>query len=281
MIEFKGKVAVVTGAASGIGRGMADRFAAEGMEVVLADVSDDALQAAESEMSEAGHTVLAVRTDVSRAEQVDALAARAVERFGAVHVVCNNAGVGSGGMLWEQPIEDLEWVLNINLWGVIHGVRAFVPIMLKQGEEAHIVNTASMAGLLAGPMMGAYNISKFGVVALSETLQHELNAASGGKIGVSVLCPGFVNTNIGESGLRRPSGPPPEPAPGSPEALGRDAFRQMMASGMAPSEVARQVFEAVRDRRFYILTHDEFKPRVTERAKNIVEGRAPGSPGFV
>jgi NAD(P)-dependent dehydrogenase (short-subunit alcohol dehydrogenase family) len=281
MNEFRGKTAVVTGAASGIGRGLADRFAAEGMNIVLADVHDDALQAAASEMSDAGHTVLAVRTDVARADQVDALAQKAVERFGAVHVVCNNAGVGSGGFVWEQPLEDFEWVLNINLWGVIHGVRAFVPIMLKQGEEGHIVNTASMAGLLAGPMMGAYNVSKFAVVALSETLHHELQMASGGKIGVSVLCPGFVNTNIHQSSLRRPSGAPPEPAPGSPEAAGRDAFLQMMASGMAPSEVARQVFEAVRDRRFYILTHEEFKPRVLERAQTIVDGRAPGSPGFV
>ncbi len=281
MNEFKDKVAVVTGAASGIGRGLADRFAAEGMRVVLADVEDDALQAAESEMSDAGATVLAVRTDVSRPEQVDALARKAVERFGAVHIVCNNAGVGSGGLLWEQPIGDLEWVLSVNLWGVIHGVRAFVPQMLKQGDECHIVNTASMAGLLAGPYMGAYNISKFGVVALSETLHHELAAASGGKIGVSVVCPGFVNTNIHDSTRNRPSGRAPDVAPGTPEAAGRDAFLQLMASGMAPSEVARQVFEAVRDRRFYVLTHDEFKPRVIERAQGIVEGRPPGSPGFV
>jgi NAD(P)-dependent dehydrogenase (short-subunit alcohol dehydrogenase family) len=280
MNEFKGKVAVVTGAASGIGRALADRFAAEGMSVVLADVQGDALQAAESELSEAGATVLAVRTDVSRAEQVDALAQKTVERFGAVHIVCNNAGVGSGGVVWEQPIEDFEWVVNINLWGVIHGVRAFVPIMLSQGDEGHIVNTASMAGFLAGPYMAAYNVSKFAVVALSETLHHELQMA-GGKIGVSVLCPGFVNTNIHQSSLRRPSGAPPEPAPGSPEAQGRDAFLQMMASGMAPSEVARQVFEAVRDRRFYILTHDDFKEAVLQRAQTIVDGRAPGSPGFV
>jgi NAD(P)-dependent dehydrogenase (short-subunit alcohol dehydrogenase family) len=278
--EFKDKVAVVTGAASGIGRGLADRFAAEGMRVVLADIQDDALQAAESEISDAGATVLAVRTDVSRREQVEALAQRAVERFGAVHVVCNNAGVGGGGLIWEQPLEDFEWVLNINLWGVIHGVRTFVPIMLKQGEEGHIVNTASMAGLLAGPYMSAYNVSKFGVVALSETLHHELRMA-GGEIGVSVLCPGVVNTNIINSARSQPSGGRAEPAPGSPEAAMRDQMRAMFESGMASSEVARQVFEAVRDRKFWVLTHDEFKPRVLERAQGIIEGRAPGTPGVV
>jgi NAD(P)-dependent dehydrogenase (short-subunit alcohol dehydrogenase family) len=281
MIDFKDKVAVVTGAASGIGRALADRFAAEGMRIVLADVEDDALQAAEGEMSEAGATVLAVRTDVARPEQVDALAKKAVERFGAVHIVCNNAGVGGGGLAWEQSLDDWQWVVGVNLWGVIHGVRAFVPRMLKQGEEGHIVNTASMAGLLAGPYMGAYNVTKFGVVALSETLHHELAMASGGKIGVSVLCPGFVNTNIHDSTRNRPSGRAPDVAPGSPEAAGRDAMRQLLASGMPPVEVAQQVFEAVRDRRFYVLTHHEFKPAILERANNIVEGRAPGSPGFV
>jgi NAD(P)-dependent dehydrogenase (short-subunit alcohol dehydrogenase family) len=185
-----GKVAVVTGAASGIGRAMADRFAAEGMKVVLADVEKDALARAEAEMKAAGATVLAVPTDVSRAGDVEALARQTVDAFGAVHVLCNNAGVSPVmGASWELTEADWQWVLGVNLWGVLHGIRAFVPIMLKQDSEGHIVNTASMAGLVGGgPWWSTYGVAKHGVVNLSESLHREL-AAAGSRVKVSVLCP--------------------------------------------------------------------------------------------
>jgi NAD(P)-dependent dehydrogenase (short-subunit alcohol dehydrogenase family) len=281
MKTFNNRVAVVTGAASGIGRGLADRFAREGMRVVLADVEQPALEHAERVMTDAGANVFAMRTDVSDQAQLEALARETYDRFGAVHILCNNAGVGGGGLVWEQSLEDWQWVLGVNLWGVIHGVRAFVPRMLAGGDEAHIVNTASMAGLLAGPRMGSYNVSKFGVVALSETLHHELAAASGGKIKVSVLCPGFVDTNIDEADRNRPSGRYDRPAAGTPEAAQREMFKQILHGGQTPAEVAQKVFDAIVDERFYILTHPEFTSAVTARSESIVHDGPPLSPGFV
>ena len=277
MKDFKDKVAVVTGAASGIGRGLADKFAAEGMRVVLADVEAPALEQAAREMTDAGATVLAVRTDVSRAADVEALAQQTLDRFGAVHVVCNNAGVGGGGPAasWDTPLADWNWVLGVNLWGVIYGVRAFVPIMLKQGEDAHIVNTASVAGLIAGAGGPSYTVSKFGVVGYSESLYHELAALSGGKIGVSVLCPALTNTRIVESGRNYPGGPPPEPAAGTQERMMLDMIKGIFAGGMPPSEVARQVFDAIIARRFYVLTHPEHNDRIAARASAIIGDGTP------
>ncbi len=277
MKDFTGKIAVVTGAASGIGRGLADRFAAEGMRVVLADVEQAALDAAESEMKAAGADVLAVRTDVSKANDVNELARKTIERFGAVHIVCNNAGVGGGGPLpsWESPIEEWQWVLGVNLWGVIHGVRAFVPIMLKQDEPAHIVNTASVAGLIAGAGGPAYTTSKFGVVGYSEALHHELAYASSGKIKVSVLCPALTNTRIIESGRNYPGGAPAEPAAGTPERMMLDTIKTIFAGGMPPSEVAQQVLDAIINERFYVLTHPEHNDRMQMRAAAILSGEAP------
>src|SRR5215213_2544837 len=205
MKEFSGKVAVITGAASGIGRGLAEACAREGMKVVLADVDEAALAQAERELKDAGAEVLAVRTDVSKADDVEALARRALDAFGAVHLLFNNAGVGAGTTVWESTLADWEWVLGVNLWGVIHGVRTFVPLMLEQADECHIVNTASMAGLVSGPALGVYKVTKHGVVALSETLCCEL-AIMRSKIGVSVLCPGGVNTRIMDSERVRPAG---------------------------------------------------------------------------
>lgn len=281
MKDFKDKVAVVTGGASGIGRGMAERFAAEGMRLVLADVEAPALETAREEISAGGATAIAVRTDVSKHEDIEALAAAAYDRFGAVHILCNNAGVGGGGLTWEQSLEDWQWVLGVNLWGVIHGVRAFVPRMIAGGEEGHIVNTASLAGMLAGPYMGAYNVTKFGVVALSETLHHELTMASGGKIKVSVLCPGMVATNIGEADRNRPAGRYDRPAAGTPEAAGREMFMEMLKSGQKPAEVAQKVFDAIINERFYILTHPELNPAIRARMEAIVNDGKPPSPGFV
>jgi len=275
MREFRGKVAVVTGAASGIGRGLAERFAAEGMRVVLADVEQDALDEAVSAIKAAGGTAIGVRTDVSNAADVEALAQRTLDEFGGVHVVCNNAGVGSPGASWEDTLENWEWVLGVNLWGVIHGVRTFVPVMLKQGEEGHIVNTASVAGLMPGAGPPSYTVSKYGVVGLTEMLYHELAMASDGKIKASVLCPGLIATRIYESGRNRPGGPPPEPEPGSQEAAMREMVRNVFAGGMPPSEVAGMVLDAIVQGRFYILTHEHFKQHVERRTASILSGEAP------
>ena len=274
MKEFRNKVAVVTGAASGMGKAMAERFAAEGMRVVLADVEQEALATAEREFRTRGSTVLAVRTDVSKAADVDQLAARTVEAFGTVHVLCNNAGVGTGGLAWIQRIADWEWTLGVNLWGVIHGIRTFLPIMLAHGEEGHVVCTASVAGLISGPFGIPYNVSKYGVVALCEGLYHEL-ALVQSKIKVSVLCPGFVNTRILESQRNRPAEMPLLPVSES-QMQYAEWMRARVAAGLAPSEVGHQVFEAIRDERFYIVTDpDEWKPLIRERMEDILGDRNP------
>lgn len=277
MKELKGKVAVVTGGASGIGRAMAERFAAEGMKVVLADIEEGALTRAESEMRATGTTVASKRTDVSRGEDVEALAGFAIDTFGAVHVVCNNAGVGVGGVTWQQTVKDWEWVLGVNLWGVIHGIRAFVPIMLQQGDECHVVNTASGAGLHTRPWLAMYCASKHAVVALSESLYHELSL-TGSKIKVSVLCPAVVNTRIGESERNRPDALRDAGGPGAPgqqmQAM-EQAFRALLATGLPPEQVADAVVGAIRDERFYIITHEETEGRVSARLNDIIAGRNP------
>ncbi|MDP9238054.1 MAG: SDR family NAD(P)-dependent oxidoreductase [Chloroflexota bacterium] len=279
MREFKDRVAVVTGAASGIGRGLAERFASERMHVVLADVEAAPLDAAEREMRDAGASVLAVRTDVSKAEDVQELATRSVERFGGVHIVCNNAGVGSTRLSWDESLEDWSWVLGVNLWGVIHGVRTFVPIMLQGGDEGHIVNTASVAGLMPGGGAAAYTVSKFGVIGLSEALYHELKMTSTGKIGVSVLCPAVTDTNIMDSGRNRPGGPGPAPAPGTREAFGIEMMRRLLRAGQSPTEVAQQVFDAIVANRFYVLTHPEHNGVITKRAEAMLAGDPPPAVG--
>jgi NAD(P)-dependent dehydrogenase (short-subunit alcohol dehydrogenase family) len=278
MKEFKDKVAVITGAASGIGRALAERCVQEGMKVVLADVEAATLTKAEADMKASGATVLAVRTDVSQAGDVEALAHKTMEIFGAVHLLCNNAGVATGGSIWESTVAEWEWVLGVNLWGVIHGVRVFVPLMLAQDLECHIVNTASMAGLISGPGVGAYKVSKHGVVTLSETLHHEL-AERGAKVKVSVLCPGIVNTRIMESGRNRPGHLPPTEPLGPASGAQWEALRQLVPAGMPPGQVADAVFEALRKEQFYILTHPEGKEAVRTRMEDILQERSPSPPG--
>jgi NAD(P)-dependent dehydrogenase (short-subunit alcohol dehydrogenase family) len=274
MRDLRGKVAVVTGGASGIGRALVDRFASEGMPVVVADVEDAALAATERDLREHEAEVLAVKTDVSSAEQVQALADATIARFGKVHVVCNNAGVAVGGPLWEHTLGDWEWVLGVNLWGVVHGIRTFVPIMLKQGEPAHVVSTASLAGLTSNPFLGVYNVTKHAVVTMSETLVQELHMI-GAPIGVSVLCPGFVQTGIADSSRNRPAA-----LANGADRLRPPEFeqltRQAIAAGIPPAQVAELVLTAIREDRFYILPHPELtKMRVRARMEDILEGRTP------
>jgi NAD(P)-dependent dehydrogenase (short-subunit alcohol dehydrogenase family) len=278
MKEFKDKVAVVTGAASGIGRALADRCIQEGMNVVLADVEVEALTKTEASMKAAGAPVLAVRTDVSQARDVEALAQKTLEVFGAVHLLCNNAGVaGTPAPSWESTLADWEWVMGVNLWGVIHGVRVFVPIMQAQDADGHIVNTASMAGLISCPGLAAYKVAKHGVVSLSETLHHEL-AERGAKVKVSVLCPGVVNTRIMESARNRPGYLPAKKPLDPVSGAGWEALRQLVPAGMPPVQVADAVFKALRKDQFYILTNPEGKESVRTRMEDILQERSPTYP---
>ena len=282
MKDLQDKVAVVTGAASGIGRAMAERFAAERMKVVLADIEEKALAEAEREMKASGAAVIAVRTDVSKAADVEALAQRTIESFGAVHVVCNNAGVGPAkGAIWELTEADWRWVLGVNLWGVLHGVRTFVPIMLKQDSEGHIVNTASVAGLLSAPFAATYCVAKHGVVTLSESLHREL-AQVGSKVKVSVLCPAWVKTQLMDGDRNRPRELQNASDQATPQAtMMNEAFCQLVASGTDPGEIGDAVVDAIRDEKFYILPHPEWKEQVRVRMEDILEGRIPGvEPGL-
>lgn len=281
MRELSGKVAVVTGAASGIGRGLAERFAAEGMKVVLADVEEEALAGAEAGLRAEGADVLAVPTDVSSRDSVDALARDSVDRYGAVHVLCNNAGVSGGGNpVWQTTERDWEWVLGVNLLGVVHGIQAFVPSMLDHGEEGHVVNTSSVLGLSSGGG-SVYAVTKHAVARLSEGLYHDLRAADA-RIGVSLLCPGMIATRIVTSDRNRPDHLRNEGVEVPAEMLERRRMIQdhFLEAGMAPARVADQVVEAIHADRFYVLTHpDMIRSQVEERLRAILDDRPP-APGL-
>lgn len=275
MRDLKGKVAVVTGAASGIGRAMAERFAREGMKLVLADVEERPLAEAREAIARAGVEATAVRADVSKWEDVEGLAKRAFETYGGAHVLCSNAGVGAGGVCWEMPAADWQWVLGVNLWSVIHGIRAFVPRMIAQGE-GHVVNTASIAGLLSAPGMGAYCATKHAVVALSECLHHDLMiTGNGSKVHVSVLCPAWVKTNIADAARNRPASAPAPKQPSPQDQMMEGLVRAAIAGGIPPAEVAEQVLQAIVQEKFWILTHPKTKKAVERRLRGVVEGTLP------
>ncbi|MFX1327536.1 MAG: SDR family NAD(P)-dependent oxidoreductase [Promethearchaeota archaeon] len=282
MRDFRDKVAVITGGANGIGRGIANRAVKEGMKIVLADIEANALSKTEEELKELGGNVLSVLTDVSKAEDVKILAQKVLDAFEEVHLLCNNAGVMLPGPMCDHSLPDWKWIINVNLWGVIHGILNFVPIMFKQDNECHIVNTASLAGLMSGDSgNGIYGATKHAIVALSEALAKELENANS-KIKVSVLCPSFVNTTIMDCERNRPPeyrGPDYMPAtekmikkyPDSKSTF--DFIRRMFEAGLSPNKAGEIVFQAIRDEVFYILTHTEtmYKRNIKNRMNRIMD----------
>ena len=275
MNNFRGRVAVVTGAASGIGLALTERFVAEGMKVVMADIEAGALAAASERLRRDGAAVLPIRVDVSEPGDVERLADETYHAFGAAHVVCNNAGVAVIGAIHEHTLADWQWVINVNLWGVIHGVRVFLPRMLAGGDEGHVVNTASMAGLTTAPFMSVYDVTKHGVVALSESMYKELTL-SGAPIGVSVVCPGLIETNIMRSSRNRPESLADEGKAGPmAEAFGQ-SLSDRLAGGYPPSEVANQVVAGIRAGRFYIVpAQPDVKSNIAIRVNDLLELRNP------
>jgi NAD(P)-dependent dehydrogenase (short-subunit alcohol dehydrogenase family) len=255
---------------------MALAFAAEGMDVALADVDEVSLSTVQEEILAKDVRAITLKVDVSQAEQVEGFRDQALTRLGGLHVVCNNAGVSPLGPVWEHSVADWQWILGVNLWGVIHGVRAFAPHLIAQ-DEGHIVNTASVAGLIAPPGSGAYNVTKHAVVALSESLQHDLRERNS-RVGVSVLCPAYVPTRITESERSRPK----ELAVSkkSPETLAREAMlkKAVTAGKVSADQVAQAVVAAIKNERFYILTHPRIKGAIQARMEDILEGRPPRNP---
>jgi len=280
--DFKGKTAVLTGAGSGFGLECARIGARLGMNLVLVDVQQDALDKAAAEMQAAGAPVLARKVDVSNAAQMEALAQAVQQRFGAPHLVFNNAGVGSGGLIWENSLKDWEWVLGVNVMGVVHGVRLFTPMMLGAAKKdptwhGHIVNTASMAGLLNPPNMGVYNVSKHAVVSLSETLYQDLSLVTD-QIGASVLCPFFVATGISQSHRNRPGELAGE-KPTKSQLVGQAMTDKAVGSGkITAADVAQKVFDAVATNQFYIYSHPKAIGSVQTRLEGILQARNPTDP---
>jgi len=274
-MEFTGRVAVITGAGSGFGREFARVAATRGMKLALADINQSALDATVQALRDAGADVIGVRTDVSSADAMQALADATMAAYGAVHLLFNNAGVASGGFVWESTAADWEWVMGANVWSVIHGVRIFTPLMLAHGEPAHIVNTASAAGLISAPNMGIYNVSKHAVVALSETLHHDLRLAQS-KIGVSVLCPAFVPTGIAHSYRNRPADLINTIPPTLSMLKAQQASVKAVESGrITAPEIAALTFAAIEAEQFYIVPHEKILDLVGLRMQDILARRNP------
>jgi NAD(P)-dependent dehydrogenase (short-subunit alcohol dehydrogenase family) len=271
--EFSDKVAVVTGAASGIGLAMSELFAREGMRVVMADIEAEALRDAHQTLVTGGATALAVECDVADPQAVESLAERAVEHFGAIHLACNNAGVFVGGHLWEASLDDYRWLVEVNQFGVINGIRSFVPRMIANGEPCHLVNTASMAALTSMPYSGIYNMTKHAVLALSECLYHELSL-SAPQVGVSCLCPELVATGIGRSQRNRPAELADAPH-SETRVLADESIVSSTAAGAAPSVLAARVLQAVRDQQFYVLSEDGWRDTAHARLDDIRNAANP------
>ena len=280
--DFKGKTAVLTGGASGFGLECARIGASLGMNVVLVDVQKDTLKAAHDEIKAMGVHVMAKRVDVSNADEMQELATAVFERFGAPHFVFNNAGVGAGGLVWENSVKDWEWLLGVNLWGVIHGVRLFTPMMLEAAKkdasyQGHIVNTASMAGLLTPPNMGIYNVTKHAVVSLTETLYQDLKLVTD-QIGASVLCPYFVPTGIHHSERNRPANLAAD-QPTKSQLIGQAMSEKAVSSGkVSAADVAQKVFDAITADQFYVYSHPRALGNVQRRTEAIVQGANPPDP---
>lgn len=276
MRDFAGKVAVITGAGSGFGREFARIAAGLGMKLVLVDIQADALAAIADELQHSAP--LAMRVDVARADQMAAMADAVFDKFGAAHLLFNNAGVGAGGLIWENSVADWEWVLGVNVWSVIHGIRLFVPRMIAQGDECHIVNTASVAGLLSAQMMGVYNVSKHSVVTLSETLFQDLRLAKA-NIGVTVLCPAFVPTGIADAERNRPAEfTNPEGETESQKFAAAQSKKAVSSGRITAPEVAAKVFDCIRENKFYCLTHPKILNSVELRMQDILQMRNPTDP---
>ncbi len=281
MFEYQGRTAVITGAGSGFGLEFARIAHQRGMNLVLADIQQDALDAARAELEGAGAQVLARRVDVSKADEIQALADATVERFGVPHLLFNNAGVGTGGLVWDGSLDDWNWVLGVNLWGVIHGIRAFVPAMIEAGRKdpsyrGHVVNTASMAGLLNPPNMGVYNVSKEAVVSLSESLYHDLDLV-GASVSASVLCPYFVPTGIMDAERNRPGGVPETQT--RSQQVGLENGRKAVTAGkVSAADVAQLTFKAIDENRFYIYSHPHAQNNLQARMRGMLETGNPPDP---
>ena len=275
MQHFEDKVAVITGAASGIGRGIARQCVAEGMKVVLADIDEEGLHAFSQELTEQGASVKAFATDVRDFSSVDTLAHSSQDAFGSIHLVFNNAGVMLGGYAWERTEDDWRWVLEVNFFGVLNGVRSFVPLLLDQGEEAHVVNTASIGGLMVGPLLSPYIVSKHAVVALTESVYYELQTLDT-QVGISALCPGAISTGIVNSERIRPEDRSERAPLGSEfEKTFDHMLTQGVEAGLNPDEVGPMVFSALRENRFWIYTHPMEEESILPRARSIIEGTDP------